>query len=303
MARLRLADLDLSVGKRTRLHRLLYEHGPANGTLLLLPVDQGLEHGPVDFLTNPPAGDPEFQLKLALEGGYSGIVFQVGLAQKYLRDYAGRVPLLLKINGKTNIPPDDDPVSPLTAGVEDAVRLGADAIGYTLYVGSPRQDDDFVQFLEVRAEAERYGMPVVVWSYPRGAAVEAQGGQTSLWVVEYAARAANELGADVVKLNLPKCGPGRTKTPQGYAEVEWDNNSDEAVAQIVRRVVDCAGRTMVLFSGGSKLGDEDLLTKAHACMAGGATGLIFGRNMWQRPWSEALAMSAQLREVMAQHGV
>ena len=99
-----LDDLDLSLGKRTRLHRLLYEHGPGNGTLLLLPIDQGLEHGPVDFFPNPESASPDYQCRLSLEGGYSGIVFHVGLAQKYMRDYAGRVPLVLKLNGKTNIP-------------------------------------------------------------------------------------------------------------------------------------------------------------------------------------------------------
>ena len=298
----RLDGLDLSLGKRTRLHRLLYEHGPANGTLLMLPIDQGLEHGPVDFLANPPALDPEFQLKLAKEGGYSGIVFEVGLATKYMRDYVGEVPLVLKLNGKTNIPPADNALSPVMASVEDAVRLGAEAVGYTLYVGSPAQAEDFVQFGRVRQEAERYGMPVIVWSYPRGSAVEVKGGQETLYAVEYAARVANELGADIVKLNLPKCDEGRLKTPKDYAAIEWDNHSDADVTRITQRVVAAAGRAMVLFSGGSKLGDEDLVAKAHACMAGGATGLIFGRNMWQREWQDALAMTRRIKDVMAQHG-
>ncbi|MDP1808701.1 MAG: fructose-bisphosphate aldolase, partial [Actinomycetota bacterium] len=135
-ARVRLDDLDVNLGKRVRLHRLLYEHGPANGTLLLLPIDQGLEHGPVDFFDNPDSLDPEFQFRLAVEGGFSGIALHFGLAQKYLRRYAGKVPLVLKVNGKTTIPSDSCAFSPLTGSVEDAVRLGADAVGYTLYVGS-----------------------------------------------------------------------------------------------------------------------------------------------------------------------
>jgi class I fructose-bisphosphate aldolase len=291
------------LGKRTRLHRLLYEHGPANGTLLLLPIDQGLEHGPVDFFPNPPSQDPDFELRLAQEGGYSGIVFQIGLAQKYMRDYAGSVPLVLKLNGKTAIPPADHALSPCMASVEDAVRLGADAIGYTLYVGSPAQTEDFIQFGRIREEADRYAMPVIVWSYPRGSAVEAKGGQETLYAIEYAARVANELGADVVKLNLPKCDEGRLKTPKEYAAIEWDNHSDADVTRITQRVVAAAGRALVLFSGGSKLGDEDLLAKAHACMAGGATGLIFGRNLWQREWPEALAMTEKIKAVMAQYAV
>jgi class I fructose-bisphosphate aldolase len=145
-----LDDLSPSLGKRTRLHRLLYKYGQGNGTLLLLPIDQGLEHGPVDFFTNPDSVDPTFQLKLAKEGGYSGIVFHVGLAKKYMRKFAGEVPLILKLNGKTNIPGDDYAFSPQTASVEDAVRMGADAVGYTLFVGSPAQDEDMRQFAEIR---------------------------------------------------------------------------------------------------------------------------------------------------------
>ena len=110
-----LKDLDLSPGKRTRLHRLLYRYGPANGTLLFLPIDQGLEHGPVDFFANPDSVDPIFQLKLAKEGGYSGIVFHIGLAEKYMKDFAGEVPLILKLNGKTSIPKDNYAFSPQIA--------------------------------------------------------------------------------------------------------------------------------------------------------------------------------------------
>src|SRR5579864_6912905 len=160
-----LDDLGLSAGKRARLHRLLYEYGPGNGTLLLLPIDQGLEHGPVDFFDNPDSIDPEFEFRLALEGNYSGIALHFGLAAKYFSKYAGKVPLVLKINGKTNIPSDDDAFSPLTSSV-------ADAVGYTLYVGSPRQGDDIRQLNEVRQDCDRFGMPLIVWSYPRGKAVK-----------------------------------------------------------------------------------------------------------------------------------
>jgi class I fructose-bisphosphate aldolase len=128
-----LEDLNLNLGKRTRLHRILYEHGPGNGMALILPIDHGLEHGPRDFFANPESLDPTYQLKLVEKGGFSAIVFHVGLAAKYLKDYAGQVPLILKLNGKTSIPSDAQAFSPQTASVEDAVRLGADAVGYTLY--------------------------------------------------------------------------------------------------------------------------------------------------------------------------
>jgi class I fructose-bisphosphate aldolase len=302
--RIGLSDLDLTLGKRTRMTRLMVEHGPGNGTMMFLPIDQGLEHGPIDFFPNPAAGDPEYQCKLALEGSYSGIVFHIGLAQKYMRAYAGAVPLVLKLNGKTTIPPDDEALSPTEASVEDAVRLGADAVGYTLYVGSPAQDQDFVQFGRVRQECERYGMPVIVWSYPRGAAVEAKGGRNSIYAVDYAARVANELGADIVKLNVPKFGdPGNLHTPKPYAALyeDWQAlDENEAYRLAVEKVVQSAGRTLVLFSGGSKMGDGDLLLKARLCMEAGATGLIFGRNMWQRPFDEGLAITRKIRDLLLQ---
>ena len=297
-----LDGLDLSLGKRTRLHRMLYEHGPGNGTLLLLPIDQGLEHGPVDFFPNPPSADPDYQCRLAKEGGYSGIVFHIGLAQKYMKAYAGEVPLVLKLNGKTGIPSDAEAFSAVEASVEDAVRLGADAVGYTLYVGSPAQDRDFLQLGEVREECDRYGLPLIVWSYPRGAAIGEKGGRDSIYAVDYAARLADELGADIVKLNVPKFrDPRNAESPAPYRQLyeawkELDEN--EAYRLAVQKVVASAGKTMVLFSGGSKMGDEDLLLKARLCMEAGATGLIFGRNMWQRPFDEGLAITEKVTEIL-----
>jgi class I fructose-bisphosphate aldolase len=292
-----LNDLELSLGKRTRLQRLMYKYGPANGTLLFLPIDQGLEHGPRDFFVNPPAKDPEFQLRIAKEGNFSGIVFQVGIAEKYMQRYAGDVPLVLKLNGKTEIPSDKAPISPCIATVEDAVRLGADAVGYTLYVGSPRQDEDFVQFRKVREDADRYGLPVIVWAYPRGEAIDAKGGRDSLYAIDYAARVASELGADIVKLNVPKINPEKDQAaPKPY------NTMHPTREEATRMVVESAGRALVLFSGGEMEGDEDLITKARIAMDAGATGLIFGRNMWQRSHDEALAMSRELHEMMKDYG-
>ncbi len=292
-----LADLDLSVGKRTRLHRLLYTFGPGNGTLQLLPIDQGLEHGPRDFFANPPSKDPEFQLRLAKEGNFSGIVFQIGLAEKYMKDYAGTVPLVLKLNGKTEIPSDKAPISPCIATVEDAVRLGADAIGYTLYVGSPLQAEDFDQFRQVREDAERSGMPIIVWAYPRGEAIDAKGGRDSLYAVDYAARVANELGADIVKVNVPKLNPEKdAAAPKPYSTMQ--PSREEAV----RMVVESAGRTLVLFSGGEMQGEGDVIDKARIAMENGATGLIFGRNVWQRPYDEALDLSKRIRDMMLEFG-
>lgn len=291
--RAHLDDLDLPQGKRARLHSLLYQHGPGNGTLLLLPLDQGLEHGPVDFFANPPAKDPAFQVRLALEGNYSGIALQIGLARRYLGQHAGQLPLVLKVNGRTSPPGFDEAFSPLTSSVEDAVRLGAAAVGYTCYVGSPAQDRDLRQMNEVRQACDRYGMPLICWAYPRGSAISKKGGQDSLYAIDYAARVAHEMGADVIKLNIPRAhSEADAASPAPYDALVEDRR------EMLTRVIRSAGRALVIFAGGSKLGDDELLGRIDDCMAAGGTGFIFGRNMWQRPIEEALDMTRRVHQVL-----
>ena len=289
-----LMDLDLSTGKKARLYRLLYKYGPANGTLLFLPIDQGLEHGPRDFFVNPEAANPEFQLRIAKEGRYSGIVFHIGIAERYMRRWAGEVPLVLKINGKTEVPSDKASFSSLTARVEDAVRLGADAVGYTLYVGSPAQAEDFRQFSEVRRECERYGMPIIVWSYPRGEAIEAKGGKDTVYAVDYAARVAAELGADVIKINLPQVNAEKlAMAPKPYNTLAM--TPEEATAHVIRS----AGKSLVIFAGGDLKSDADAMSKARMAMESGAAGLIFGRNIWQRKYEDAIRISQDIHKLLA----
>ncbi len=288
-----LETVSLAHGKRARLYRMLHEHGPGRGTMLALPVDQGLEHGPADFLPNPPSEDPAFQIRLAIDGGYSAVAFHYGIASRYLTPFAGKIPLILKVNGKTDIPPADRAFSGLTGRVEDAVRLAADAVGYTLYVGSPRQDEDFAQLTAARAECDRVGMPLIVWAYPRGEAIEKKGGRDSLYAVDYAARVAVELGADVIKINVPKFDQKAKETSPGpYNEMVLEYRA------AVEKVVRTAGQAFVLFSGGSRTSDADLLDKARLVMEAGATGLIFGRNMWQRPMPDALRLTQEIKRVM-----
>src|SRR3989338_421438 len=295
---LTLDDMDLPTGKKARLYRLLHKHGPGNGRMMVLPIDQGLEHGPRDFFVNPESLNPEFQLRLALEGGFSAIAFQVCLAEKYLRTFAGKVPLILKINGKTEIPPDDEAFSSCNASVEDAVRLGADAVGYTCYVGSPRQDEDFIQFGRVRRDAERAGMPVIMWAYPRGKYMEQKGGRDSLYAIDYAARVSQELGADVVKVNFPKIDEEkRAQYPKEYRDLKLSKE------QMLERVVASAGRTLVLMSGGSMRGDEALFDDVKASLEAGVTGFIFGRNMWQRRFGEALEVAGKISKMSQEIGL
>ncbi|OIQ85851.1 fructose-bisphosphate aldolase class 1 [mine drainage metagenome] len=285
-----LSDVGVGAGKKARLHRILFEHGLRNGTALFLPYDQGLEHGPRDFFANPNSSDPRYIIKLALEGGFNGIAIQIGLAEKFYWEYAGEIPLILKLNGKTDLPPDAYALSPLHASVEDAVRLGADAVGYTLYVGTPAQESDFAQFRQVREDAIRLGMPLIVWSYPRGEAVDAKGGTNSFYAVDYAARVASELGADVVKVNFPH--------PEKQTNVKSEYVKEFSTQEAINSVVRSANKTFVLISGGTKSSDEVMFGRAREAMEAGATGFIFGRNVWQREHEESLHFVARLREIL-----
>jgi fructose-bisphosphate aldolase, class I len=283
----------LAPGKRARLRRLLFEFGPGNGTLMLLPIDQGIEHGPRDFFPNPASKDPEYQFSLAAEAGYSAIACQIGLAEKYYPDYAGQVPLILKVNGKTDVPPSDDALSTTNASVEDAVRLGADAVGYTMYLGSPRQGEDLHQLKGVREDCDRFGMPLVIWAYPRGAAIDGKGGKESFYAIDYAARMAMEMGADVVKLNFPKYPGDQDKdSPAPYNEI------DIPIEEAVQHVVASAGRSLVVLSGGSKADDDVVLGHTKTIMQAGGSGVIFGRNVWQREKAAALEIIEQIKETL-----
>src|SRR5262245_39613072 len=180
----------------------------------------------------------------------------------------------------------------MTASVEEAVTIGADAVGYSLYDGPARQDVDIAQLARVREACEKWNMPLVVWAYPRGKAIEGKGGRDSLYAVDYAARLAHELGADIIKLNVPRASDKDAQAPKPYNTLKFDYEEG------VRRAVESAGRSLVLFSGGSKIGDEYLLDKVRVTMEAGATGLIFGRNMWQRPMDEALKLTERIKDIL-----
>ncbi len=288
----------INIKKKKHLQRIL-KAGQMKDKFLFLPVDHGIEHGPSDFLGSLWAVDPEEQLELARQGNYSGIVFHIGLAQKYWQKavYKKSIPLVLKVNGKTNIPSDEEAFSPLTATVKEAVRIGADAIGYTLYVGSPRQSEDFLQFIKVRREAEEAGLPVITWAYPRGKFAREKGGKDTIAFVAYAARLAHELGSDIIKINAPKPPKdGRYDEQSGFADYNelLTLKSEEQLAWAVLN----AGSTGVLVSGGSKISDEDMLQKVSLAVQAGVDGLIFGRNMWQRPFKEALEITKKVKEIL-----
>jgi class I fructose-bisphosphate aldolase len=292
LTRVQLPEVTSQAGKRARLRRILFRAGLCNGTAMLLPYDHGLEHGPQDFFANPQAADPRYIIRLAEEAGFNGIAMQIGMAERFTSYFSGEVPLVLKLNGKTNIPHDDGPVSPVNATVEDAVRLGAEAVGYTLYAGSPGQVSDLAQLRQVRQDAMRLGMPLIIWAYPRGSAIDAKGGRDSLYAIDYAARTASELGADVVKINFPKLdsGPAGSQYPDRWS-------AQDAMNQIVRS----ATGSLILCSGGAMDSAETVLEKARVTMEAGGTGIIFGRNMWQRDHADGLRFAARLRELLERY--
>ena len=293
--RLRLDDLELPMGKRARLRRLLYTTGPANGTLLLLLADQALESGPTAFPAGPGAASPLHAIELAGQGGVSAVAVGIGAAERQYRSYAGRVPLLLKLNGKTSIPPDDEALAPLNATVEDAVRLGADGVVYTLYPGSPAQFEDFTQLSQVRQDCHRFGLPLVVVAAPRGAAIERKGGPESLYALEYAAMAAAELGADLLIIDAPLANPQRDpQMPKPYATLQ------PAAGEALRRVVAAAGGVPVILQTDGALEPEALLAAARARMEAGASGLVYGHGLWSRPLAEAIDLLTRLGTLLAE---
>ncbi len=294
-------DLTYSVGELARLRNMVRESGHS----LILPYDQFIEHDNRHVDPNPEAANPDYICKLAQEGGYNGVAIHIGVAKRYWSKLVGSVPLLLKLNGKTSIPSQAKPLSVHTSWVEDAVRMGASAVGYTMYYGSPRQDEDMTQLAAVRKECDRYGMPLVVWAYPRGEAVDAKGGKETSYMIESATRMATEMGASVIKANLPKPADEDYADLEGVPEVyrkfekELQSlSSKDQKWERSKRVVDAAQGVPVLFSGGSQIGDSDLMENAQACTDAGCFGFIFGRNMWKREWKDSLEITKKFQKML-----
>ncbi|MFB6470145.1 MAG: class I fructose-bisphosphate aldolase [Vulcanisaeta sp. AZ3] len=222
------------------------------GKTIVLAYDHGIEHGPTDFLENPDAADPEYILKLAREAGFDGIVFQRGIAEKY---YDGSVPLILKLNSKTSLY-NGEPVSVANCTVEEAVSLGASAVGYTIYPGSGYEWKMLEELARIKRDAVKFDVPLIIWSYPRGGKVT---NETAPEIVAYAARIALEVGADAMKIKY-------TGDPKTFA---W--------------AVKVAGKVPVLMSGGPKTKtEEEFLRQVEGVIEAGALGIAVGRNVWQR---------------------
>ena len=284
-------------GTKSNLARML-NHGTLAGTgrMVILPVDQGFEHGPArSFAPNPAGYDPRYHFDLALEAGCNAYAAPLGFIEAGAAEFAGEIPLILKLNNHDVLHDEKDPLSALTGSVGAALRLGCAAIGFTIYPGSAMATKMYEQIRALAEEAKRAGLAVVVWSYPRGSGLS-KAGETAIDVVAYAAQIAAQLGAHVLKVKLPTEHIEQEEARKSYEKYAIPIGT---LADRVRHVVQSSfdGRRIVIFSGGAKKdNDEEILNEARAIRDGGGFGSIIGRNSFQRKRPEALKL---LRRIMA----
>jgi len=280
-----------SPGTKANLCRILM-HGKLGGTgrVVILPVDQGFEHGPArSFAANPDAYDPLYHYSLAVEAGLSAYAAPLGMLEIGADQFAGAIPTILKMNSSNSLTPKSSaPDQAVTASVKDALRLGCSAIGFTIYPSSPEVNHMMEEIRELALEAKSYGIAVVIWSYPRGGDLS-KSGETSLDVCAYAAHLACLLGAHIIKVKLPT-----DFLEQGEAKSVYDKHNvkkDSLVDRVTHVKQACfAGKRLVVFSGGTSKDLKDLYEEVEAIHAAGGNGSIIGRNTFQRPRAEALKM-------------
>ena len=288
-----------SPGTLTNLARLL-GHGKLGGTgkLVILPVDQGFEHGPArSFAPNPAGYDPDYHFQLAIDAGCNAYAAPLGFLEAGAAKFAGQVPLILKLNNSDSLAKVDQPISAITGSVDEALRLGCAAIGYTIYPGSGARNRQYEDLRALTEEAKRKGLAVVVWSYPRGAGVS-KDGETAVDIAGYAAQIAAQLGAHVIKVKPPKDlveGAEAKKVFEKFAI------PTKTLADRVRHVVQSAfnGKRIVIFSGGEAKGTEEVLAEIRGLKEGGSFGSIMGRNAFQRPRAEALKLLDEVMKIYA----
>jgi fructose-bisphosphate aldolase, class I len=287
-----------SPGTRANLARML-NHGRLAGTgrMVILPVDQGFEHGPArSFAVNPPAYDPLYHFQLAIEAGCNAYAAPLGFLEAGAAEYAGDIPPILKMNNHDVLHDEKDPLSAVTASVEDALRLGCAAVGFTIYPGSTHAQTMYQQCREMIQEAKRYGLAAVVWSYPRGSSLSKQG-ETALDVVAYAAQIAAQLGTHIIKVKPPTEAIEQPEARKAYDKAQVPIGT---LAERVRHVVQSAfdGKRIVIFSGGAtRENDESIFEECRAIRDGGGFGSIIGRNSFQRPRDHALQFLSTVMKI------
>jgi class I fructose-bisphosphate aldolase len=287
-------------GTLTNIARLL-THGKLGGTgkLVILPVDQGFEHGPArSFAPNPPGYDPDYHFQLAIDAGCNAYAAPLGFLEAGAARFAGQIPLILKLNNSDTLAKMDQPLSAVTGSVKDALRLGCAAIGFTIYPGSGARNTQYQELRELAEEAKAHGLAVVVWSYPRGAGVS-KDGETAVDVCGYAAQIAAQLGVHIIKVKPPK-----DFIEQAEAKKVFEKHAipTKTLADRVRHVVQSAfaGKRIVIFSGGEAKGTDEILAEVRGIKEGGGFGSIMGRNAFQRPKAEALKLLDEVMKIYAQ---
>jgi len=285
-------------GVRTNLARML-NHGTLAGTgrMVILPVDQGFEHGPArSFAVNPAGYDPLYHYQLAIDAGCNAYAAPLGFIEAGAAEFAGDIPLILKMNNHDVLNDEKDPLSAVTATVKDAQRLGCVAAGFTIYPGSANAQAMYQQCREMIAEARDAGLASVVWSYPRGSSLSKEG-ETALDVVAYAAQIAAQLGAHVIKVKPPTAHSEQAEAKKAYDKAGVPMST---LAERVRHVVQSAfdGKRIVIFSGGATRDDDNLLFDEYRQLRdGGAFGSIIGRNSFQRKREHALAFLGTVMKI------
>ena len=269
------------------------------GKFVILPVDQGFEHGPArSFGSNPPAYDPLYHFQFAIDAGCNAYAAPLGFLEAGAREYAGDLPLILKVNDHDLLHGDDkDPDQAITGSVHDALRLGAVAIGFTIYPGSAHSQKMYGQIREMSAEAKRHGLAVVIWSDPRGSALSKEG-ETAIDVCGYAAHIAAQLGANIVKVKIPTAHLEEEAAKKVY---EKEQIPIGTIAERIRHVVKCTfdGRRIVIFSGGAAETDDKLLEQVRGVQEGGGFGSIIGRNSFTRKKEDALKLLSTIMDIYA----
>jgi fructose-bisphosphate aldolase, class I len=282
---------------RNNLSRML-NHGKLAGTgkFVILPVDQGFEHGPArSFAMNPPAYDPRYHFQLAIDAGCNAYAAPLGFLQAGAAEYAGEIPLILKVNNHDVLNDEKDPAPAMTASVKDALRLGCAAVGLTIYPGSSQEKSMYQEAREIGEEAKASGLALVIWSYPRGSTISKQG-ETAIDVVAYAAQIAAQLGANIIKVKPPTAFIEQAEAKKAY---ESNKVPLEPLSARIKHVVQSAfdGRRIVIFSGGPKETDEQLIETVRGIHAGGGYGSIIGRNSFQRQKPAAIEQLGRVMDI------
>ena len=275
--------------------RRMLNHGTLAGTgkMVILPVDQGFEHGPGrTFGPNPSGYDPGYHPKLATESGCNAYAAPLGFIDAIAHQYAGTLPMILKVNNSDSLSDVGGNQSALTSSVRDAVRLGCTAIGFTIYPGSNFRNQTFEQIRDLIAEAREAGLPTVMWAYARGNMDK--DAETAVDVIAYAAHIACQLGAHVVKVKPPTAHLARDDAKKFYTEIPTAELADR-----IRHVKQAAfdGRRIVIFSGGAAKDREGVLTDIRGIHAGGGNGSIMGRNAFQRDWHDSLKLLGEVMDI------